>query len=110
MTLKSFFAICVLIVSVATIASAKSYYFTLTGPTLAGTNELKAGAYEVKLEGSQAILTDQTRGKSVTIPVTIEHAEKKFNDTEVESTNKDGKDSIRAIMLGGSDTRIVLGQ
>jgi hypothetical protein len=110
MTVKSFFVVCVLTVSMTAIASAKSYYFTLTGPTMAGTNELKAGEYEVRLQGTQVILTDETRGKSVTVPVTIEHADKKFNDTAVESINKDGKDSIHAIMLGGSDTRIVLGQ
>ncbi len=81
MTIKSFFVMCVLAVSIAAVASAKSYYFTLTGPALAGANELRAGEYEVKLQGAQVILTDQTRGKSVTVPVTIEHADKKFNDT-----------------------------
>ena len=92
----------------AGIAAAKSYQVTLDSVATAGTNELKAGQYEVKLEGSQVVFTDEDRGKSISVPVTVEHGAKKFSDTVLESTNKDGKVTIEAITLGGSDTRVVL--
>jgi len=110
MTIKSLLITSVLALSIAGIASAKSYYFTLTGPAVAGTNQLKPGEYEVKLQGSQVVLTDEAHGKSITVPVTVEQNAKKFDDTQVETTTKNGTDNIHSISLGGSTTRIVLGQ
>jgi len=92
----------------AGIAGAKSYQVTLESASTAGTNELKAGQYDVKLEGSQVVFTDAGGGKSVSVPVTVEHGTKKFSGTVLESTTKDGKVTIEAIALGGSDTRVVL--
>lgn len=77
---------------------------------MAGTNQLKAGEYEVKVQGTQAIVTDEAHGKSVTVSVTIEHADRKFDATAVESVSKEGKDNIKSIGLGGSNTRLVLSQ
>ena len=110
MTIKSLLITSVLALSVAGLASAKSYFFTLTGPAVAGTNQLKAGEYEVKVQGSDVVLTDEVHGKSITIPVTVEQNGKKFADTEVETTTKNGTDNIHSIALGGSTTKIVLGQ
>lgn len=110
MTVKSLLLVGALALSISGVASAKSYYFTLTAPAAAGSNELKPGEYEVKLQGAQAIVTEEAHGKSFTVPVKIEHSDKKFDDTAVECVNKDGKDSIQAISLGGSNTKIVLGQ
>jgi hypothetical protein len=92
----------------AGIADAKSYVITLSGPTSIGANQFKAGEYEVKVQGSQMVVTDEDRGKSVSVPATIEHSDRKFADTSVESTDKDGRTTITAITLGGSDTRVVV--
>lgn len=92
------------------IASAKSYDITLNAPAMAGATELKPGEYKLKLDGSQAVITGQQNAKSVTVPVKVENSGKKFDYTSVESTNQGGMDTIQAIDLGGSNTRITLGQ
>ncbi len=53
MTAKSFIFICVVGISSISIASAKSYYFTLTEATKAGTTVLKPGEYEVNVKGDK---------------------------------------------------------
>ena len=70
---------------------------------------MKPGEYKVKVEGSQAVFTD-AHNKSVSVPVTVENADKKFGDTRLETVNHDGVDNIQAIDLGDSNTRVKLGQ
>jgi hypothetical protein len=111
MTAKSLFIVGALTLSSLGIASAKSYDITLNAPTKAGATELKPGDYKLKVEGSQAVFTDAQNAKSVTsVPVKVENSDKKFNYTSVESTNQNGMDQINAIDLGGSNTRLTLGQ
>jgi hypothetical protein len=110
MKFKSLMVISAMVLSIAGIASAKSWDITLNQTTTVGTNQLKAGDYEVKLDGTQAILTDEAHGKAVKVSVTVEHNDKKFDNTEVETVNKDGKDAIHSISLGGSNTKLVLNQ
>ena|SRR5579863_8947163 len=92
------------------IASAKSYNVTLTAPAMAAGNELQPGEYKVKVEGSQAVFTDLRSGKSFSVPAKVENSGKKFDYTTVESANQNGMDTIQAIDLGDSNTRITLGQ
>ena len=91
-------------------AGTKSWYVTLSEPVMAGTSQLKAGDYEVKVNGNEAVLTDESNGKSVKVPVSLEHSDRKFDNTELDTVSKDGKESIRSITLGGSNTKIVLSQ
>ena len=105
MTLKSLLVVGALTFSAIGIANAKSYYFTLTTPAMAGATELKAGEYEVKVSGTDAIFTNEG-GKSFKVPVTVGQSDKKFDGTSVDATNKDGMDSIREIDLGGSNTKL----
>jgi hypothetical protein len=92
------------------IASAKSYDLVLSAPAMAGTTELKPGEYKLKVDGSHAVITDQQNAKSVTVPVKVENSDKKFDYTTVESSKQGGMDTIQAIDLGGSNTRLTLGQ
>jgi hypothetical protein len=92
------------------IASAKSYDITLSAPAMAGATELKPGEYKLKVEGSQAVFTDTENAKSFSVPVKVENSDKKFSYTSVESTNQDGMDQIKAIDLGGSNTRLSVGR
>jgi hypothetical protein len=110
MTVKSLFITSALALFTLGIASAKSYDITLTSPTMAGASQLKPGDYEVKLQGDQVIITDEANGKSVTVPVTVEHNDKKFDHTTVETTDKNGTTSVAVISLGGSTTRLRLTQ
>ena len=107
---KSFLITGLLALASIGVASAKSYEITLVSPAKAGSNELKAGQYKLKVEGSQAVFTSEQNSTSVTVPVTIEHNGQKFDQTAVETENKDGVDTIRRIMLGGSDTKVQLGE
>lgn len=92
------------------IASAKSYNITLSSPTMAGSTELKPGAYTLKVEGSQAVFTDVESSKSWTAPVKVENSTTKFGETTVESANKGDMAHIQSIDLGGSNTKLEFGQ
>jgi hypothetical protein len=110
MTGKSLLIVGALTLSSFGLASAKSYDIILSAPAKAGATELKPGEYKLKVEGSQATFTDAQSSKSFTVPVKVENGAKKFANTSVESTNQDGMDNIHAIDLGGSNTRLTVGQ
>jgi len=111
MNAKSLLFVGAITLSSLGIASAKSYDVILSQPAMAGDTELKAGEYKVKVEGSQAVFTDVQNAKSsVSVPVKIENSDKKFNNTALETNNQNGTASIQAIDLGGSNTRLTLGQ
>ncbi len=91
------------------LASAKTYDITIPAPVKAGAVELKPGVYKLKIEGSQAVFTD-SHDKSFSVPATVENADRKFGSTLLESASHDGVDTIQAIDLGDSNTRVKLGQ
>ena len=62
MTGKSLLTLGALTLATVGLAAAKSYDIDLPTNAKAGAVELKPGEYKLKLEGSQAVLTD-TRGK-----------------------------------------------
>lgn len=110
MTAKSLLIVGAVTLSSLGIASAKSYNILLDAPAKAGATELKPGEYKLKVEGSQAVFTNAESDKSFSVPVKVENSNKKFDNTQVESTSQNGVDSIHAIDLGGSNTRLALGQ
>jgi hypothetical protein len=110
MTVKSLLIVCALTLSTIGIASAKSYSVNFTTPTKAGATNLKPGEYQIKVEGSQAVFTDEQQGKSFSVSVKIEQSDKKFDDTSVQTTNANGMDTIHEIDLGGSTFRLEFGQ
>jgi len=107
MTGKSLLSLGALALATAGLAAAKSYSIDLPAIAKAGAVELKPGDYKLKVEGSQAILTDQN-GKSFNVPVKVENSGQKFTDTRIESVTQNGMDTIQSIDLGGSDTRLSL--
>jgi hypothetical protein len=111
MNAKSLLIVGAIALSSLGIASAKSYDVVLSQPAMAGDTELKAGEYKLKVEGSQAIFTDAQNAKSsVSVPVKIETSDRKFTSTALETNNQSGTANIQAIDLGGSNTRLTLGQ
>jgi len=104
--MKKLLAIGVLTLSSLCILSAKSYEITLTAPTKAGTVQLKAGQYTLKIQGSNAIFTDVNSAKSFTTPVKVQEGDKKFDDTKVQSSKDGDTDKIEEIDLGGSKTKL----
>ena len=79
-------------------------------PARAGSVQLAAGEYSLRVQGSNAIFTNVDTGKSFTTAVKSEDAGKKFNATAVDTSSKDGTDQITAIELGGSSTKLELGE
>lgn len=110
MTAKSLLIVGALGLTSIGIASAKSYDIILSGPSMAGTQELKPGEYKLKVEGSQAVFTDVQSSRSWTAPVKVENSATKFQQTTVESSNKGDMATIHAIDLGGSNTKLEFGQ
>jgi hypothetical protein len=95
--------------ALSSVVLAKSYDITIIATVKAGDVELKPGQYKLKIENGQAVFTD-SHDKSVTVPAKVENAEKKFNSTRVETASHDGTDTIQAIDIGDSNTRVKLGQ
>jgi hypothetical protein len=95
--------------ALSSVALAKSYDITVTATVKAGDAELKPGQYKLKIENGQAVFTD-SHDKSVSVPAKVENAEKRFNGTRLETASHDGIDTILAIDLGDSNTRVKLGQ
>jgi len=96
--------------ALAGIASAKSYDIVLSAPAKAGSVQLAAGEYSLKVEGANAIFTSVKTGKSFTAAVKVEDAGRKFDETAVDSNNQNGADRITTIELGGSSTKLELGE
>lgn len=91
------------------IASAKSYGITLSEASKAGNVMLAPGNYSVKVEGSNAVFTDDN-GKKITAPVKVEDTGQKHDMTAVETTKTNNGDKIQSIQLGGSTETLEFGE
>jgi len=96
--------------ALASIASAKSYDIILSTPAKAGGVQLAAGEYSLKVQGANAVFTNVETGKSFTAAVKTEDAGKKFATTSVDCNTKNGASQITSIELGGSSTKLELGE
>ena len=86
-------------------AGGKTYDITLSKAAKAGSVQLPAGDYKLKVDGTTATFTDSHR-KSFSTPIKVESATKKFSATAVDSSEAGSTDLIHSIMLGGSVTKI----
>ncbi len=107
MTKRSTLVVFVLLLLTTAIASAKSYYITLANNTMAGTQQLKPGQYEVSLKDTTLTLAHSS-GKSVVLTVKVEQKDKKFEQTSAETFNDGTVSTLKAIDLGGSTIRVIL--
>ena len=94
------------VVLVSAKIGAKTYTLTISEKTVAGNTELKPGEYRIRLEGAQAVVTDQN-GKQLDITGTVETAEHKFDVTSAISTKAEGTNRLVAVQLGGTSYKIV---
>jgi hypothetical protein len=95
--------------ALAGIANAKSYTVTLSAPAKAGSIRMAAGEYSLKVQDSNAIFINVQNGKTFTIAVKTETADRKFDVTALVTDTKDGDSYITSVELGGSRTKIELG-
>jgi hypothetical protein len=95
-----------LCVSTLSIASAKSYDIIISTTVKAGAVQLKPGEYRLKVDGGNATFVDLNTDKSYTTPVKVETADKKFDQTKVDTTKDGDAMKLQDIELGGSNTRL----
>jgi hypothetical protein len=107
MTTKSLLLIATLsLAGIGSAASLKSYDFTLSAPAQAGSVQMAAGDYSVKVMGSIAVFTNVDTGKKFLAGVEVLDAGKKFETTTVNANSKDGAEQITSVELGGSSTLV----
>jgi maltose-binding protein MalE len=106
MTVKSMLLVGALAVASLSVASAKTYEISLSGPTKAGSVTLKPGQYRLKVDGNTATFTYVETSKQFTTPVKVTTSDKKFDDTRVDANKDGGTDVIKDIELGGTKTKI----
>jgi hypothetical protein len=88
------------------LATAKSYSITLSDRAKVGDTELKPGEYKLKLEADKVMLIDR-EGRTIETKAKVETVERKFNQTAVGLTKKEGTNKLEWIALGGSKSRVV---
>ena len=99
-----------LLLSTVAIASAKSYDVVLTSKANAGSVQLAAGEYKLKVDGSNAIFTGGDKHQTVTVPVKVETMETKFTSTSLDTEKQGDSLQITSIELGGSTTKLKFGK
>ena len=89
-------------------ASAKTYTVTLAQPATLNGAELQAGTYKVDIVDQKAVLRI---GKATSeAPVKVEDAGHKYDVTSVKLANDNGKARLQEIHIGGTRTKLVLGE
>ena len=110
MTVKSIFMVGALLLSTVSLVSAKTYDIHISSPTMAGNVQLPAGEYKLKVDGTNAVLTDVDNDKKFTTTVKVETEDKKFEQTAVVTDDSKGTNQIKSIELGGSTTKLEFGE
>lgn len=93
------------VLSLAAVASAKSYTVTAFQQSIAGGVELQAGEYKLELNGIKVMLSNGK--KSAEAEVKVETGDRKYNSTSVRYTDGGGNYRVREIRLGGAKTKLV---
>jgi hypothetical protein len=88
------------------VAGNKTYDISVAVKSKAGSLQLPAGNYKLKVVGSNAIFTDPGSRKTFTAPIKVETGNRKFNFTAVETSPEGAEERITGIELGGSNTTI----
>jgi len=96
--------------ALASLAYGKTYNIVLGTNTQVGTVQLKAGEYNLKVVNGQAVFTSADTSKSFTAPVTVKTANHKYDETAVDTANKNGSERIVTVELGGSSTQLEFGE
>ena len=100
----------ILTLSTVAIVSAKSYEVVFSTPVQAGSAQLAAGTYKLKVEGSNAIFTDERTQKSVTVPAKVSETSTKYNATSLDNSTQGSTVQVNSIKLGGTKTLVEFGK
>ena len=104
---KTLFAIALLTLASLVFAKTKAYDVNILSPSKASNVALATGKYSLSLDGDKAVFKG---AKTVTVPVKVENgAGKKFENTSMETVQKDGVEEIKLIHLAGTTTTLQFG-
>src|SRR4051812_2837723 len=95
----------VLSLSTLCFAGQKSYEIVISKPATVGAVKLAAGTYKVKVDGTNAVFTDE-KLKSVSTPVKLETVAKKVQLTAVDANTTSSGEVITSISLAGTTTKL----
>ena len=111
MKFKSLLASGALILSLAAIASAKTWDIAVDSATKVGSVMLPAGSYTLKLDNNQALFTSDT-GKKFTVPVKVQAkaSPKKYDQTQVLTQKQGATNVIQSIDLSGTTQQLDFGE
>jgi len=97
---------CVFSLGIAT--AATTYHVRIADPTWVGQNQLKPGDYDVKVEGDK--VTFKQGKKMIAVPAKVQTNASKFSDTQMDIRTENGQPQLKELDLGGTKSKIVLGQ
>jgi hypothetical protein len=87
-------------------AAASSYHVRIADPTWVGGTQLKAGEYEVKVDGDKVTFK---QGKNVVaVSAKVETNAAKFSDTTMDIRTENGQAKLKELDLGGTKSKIML--
>ena len=88
------------------LASAKTFKFSLPEIAQAGDVQLKPGEYRLQVDGSKAVLMDKD-GRPIDVNAKVETADYELSYTAVCFSRADGTTRIQAIYLENRRSRVV---
>jgi hypothetical protein len=89
----------------ALLANAASYRLTILQPSVIAGQTLKPGDYKIDIDGNNATIR-QGKTTSVSVPVSVEPDQNKFQTTTIRYNTEDGNFNVKEIHLGGTKLRI----
>ena len=107
---KSFVLALVLSLSTVVFAGQKSVTVVFDKETTVGSLKLAPGEYKVKVDGTNAVFTNNSNFKKATTAVKVETGDKKFKDTAVDSVKTASGDAVQSITIGGTTTKLGFGK
>jgi len=87
-------------------ASAATRHMTITDPTWLGQNELKAGEYDVDVNGDRAVI--RSGRDRFEVPVKVETVPEKYGMTAWRVEDVNGKPELIEIRLGGTHEKVMI--
>ena len=107
---KSFVLGVMLALSTVAFAGQKSFTVVFDKAATVGAVTLAPGEYKVKVDGTNAVFTNNSSFKSVSTAVKVETSEKKFKDTAVDSVTSASGQTVQSITIGGTTTKLEFGK
>jgi hypothetical protein len=87
---------------------ARSYEVSLNAATKVGTQVLTPGDYKLKMEGANAVFTNENNKATFTVPAKLEAGNAKFDYTTINLTQDAGQPRITSIGLKGGNELLKL--